>query len=145
MPTVPSLVDVEALAIADLEQDADLGALVGGTGNAARIATDAPSTQRPPGALQVFRATGTTVDPATGHVERTVLQVNAYAPTKGAAWDVIAAAYRALLSMPSRDHALGVVTAVERVTGPTESPDPVSGAPRYTSSFAVTVHPRPSA
>ena len=144
MTEIASLVDVEALLIAYLEQDATFAPLVGGLGNAARVATDAPSGPTPAAQLQLFRASGTTVDLGTGHVERAIVQTNAYGPTKPAAWDVIADAYRALLAAARTTHTLGVVTAVERLTGPTDSPDPISGAPRYTASFAVTVHPAPA-
>ena len=141
MPEIASLVDVEALLIAYLEQEATFAPVVGGLGDAARVATDAPSGPAQAKQLQLFRASGTTVDAGTGHIERALIQANAYGATKGDAWDVFAAAYRALLAATRVAHALGVVTAVERVTGPTDSPDPLSSAPRYTGSFAVTVHP----
>lgn len=141
MPQTPALVNVEALVVADLEQYAELGALVGGTGNDARVATNAPSAAAPPGAVQIFRASGASADPGTESIERTLLQVNAYGPTKSIAWSVMAATFRGVVSSPYREHALGVVTAAVRITGPTDSPDPISGAPRYTASFAITVHP----
>lgn len=137
MPTIRPLVDVEAVVIAHLAADPALLAL------AVDVASETPAGFPPAGApfVQAFRATATSVDPATGHVERAVLQVNAYGASKAGAWDVIAQAYRALLEAPAGVHPGAVVTEVVRLSGPTWSPDPVTDAPRYTSSFAVTVHP----
>lgn len=145
MPEERAPVDVEALAIAHLEQDAGLGALVGGTGNAARVATELSPGFPAEGLalLQVFRVSSTQVDAETAHIERAVVQANAYGSTKAEAWDVHAQAHRAFLTARRSVHALGVVTAVERVSGPTWSPDPRTAAPRYTASYAVTVHPAP--
>lgn len=137
MPTIRPLVDVEALVIAHLGVDAELAALT------VDVASETPAGFPSDGApfVQAFRATATTVDPGTGHLERAVLQVNAYGASKAGAWDVMAETYRALLEAPSAAHAGAVVTDVLRLSGPTWSPDPLTDAPRYTSSFAVTVHP----
>lgn len=146
MPEERAPVDVEALAIAHLETDDDLGALVGGPGDAARISSKLPPDFPSAGLalVQVFRVSATEVDPETGHLERAVVQTNAYGSSKGEAWDVYAQTHRALRAARRVDHALGVVTGVERVSGPTWSPDPRTSAPRYTAAYAVTVHPVPS-
>lgn len=136
MPSVRPLVDVEALVVAALTVDAELGALAAGV--ASELPAGFPSSGR--SFVQLFRATATSVDPATGHVERAVLQTSFYGSSKGAAWDVTAAAYAALLELVG-SHPLGVVTDVVRLSGPSWSPDPMTDAPRYTASFAVTVHP----
>lgn len=143
MPTARPLVDVEALLVAYLGSDPSLSAELDGSVDDPRVATEVPADFPAAGAkfLQLFRATATTADPGTGHVERAVVQVNGYGSTGVEAFAVIAAAYRALLDAPAADHLLGVVTAVERIYGPTASPDPANDAPRYTSAFAVTVHP----
>lgn len=137
MPKIRPLVDVEALTIAYLEADAAVAALVA----AGDVAAELPGAFPPAGRkfVQAFRASAT--DTANGHLERVVLQVNAYGSTKVEAFDVIAKTYRALLEMPDAGHDAAVVTDTRRLTGPTWSPDPVTDAPRYTSSFAVTVHP----
>ena len=146
MPEEREPVDVEALVIDHLEQDAGLGALVGGTGNAASVATELPAGFPAEGRafVQVFRVSATEVDPETGHIERAIVQANSYGASKVEAWDVHAQTHRAMRAARSSTHALGVVTAVERVSGPTWSPDPRTAAPRYTAAYAVTVHPTPS-
>lgn len=137
------LVDVEALLVAHLEQDAALGALVGGTGDAARVSTELPASFPPAGEarVQVFRVSSTELDPETGYLERAVVQAHAYGATKGEAWDVMAKTVRALRTARAAAHTGAVVTSVERVTGPAWNRDPSTGAPRYSASFAVTVHP----
>lgn len=143
MPLIRKLVDVEALAVAYLEQDDDLGALVGGTGDAARISTELPAGFRPEGRLQVFAATSSELDAATHYLDRAVLQVNGYGATKAEAFDVTAEAIRALLEAPQAEHAGAVVTAAARLTGPAWNPDATTNppTPRYLASVALTVHP----
>lgn len=138
MPAHRPLVDVEALLVAHLDDDVALSALVADNDVASELPSDFPPEGRP--FVQVFRASATTVDPETGHIERVVVQVNGYGATKANAWDVIAETYRSILEATGT-HAAGVVTATVRLTGPTWSPDPITDAARYTSSFAVTVHP----
>jgi len=140
MPEARKLVDVEALLVAYLATDGPLGALVDDA-----IGTELPRAFPSTGAprVQAFRASGTTVDPATGHLDRALVQVNAYGSSKAEAWDVFAETYRALLAARAAEHEGAVVTDVERVSGPTWSPDPQTDAPRYVGSFAVTVHPAP--
>lgn len=137
MPPVRKLVDVELVVVEHLNADATLDALVDGV--ATELPRGFPKTGRP--RVQVFRASSTEVDAETGHIERAVLQVNGYGSSKGEAWDVIAETLRSLREAPTADHDGAVVTAVERLTGPSWSPDPTTNAPRYTASVAVTVHP----
>lgn len=138
MPEERDLVDVEAVVVAHLGADVGLEALVGDA-----IGTELPRGFPPAGAprVQAFRSSGTTVDPATGYLDRAIVQVNGYGSSKAEAWDVMAGTNRALLAARHAAHAGVVVTDVERVSGPSWSPDPKTDAPRYIASFAVTVHP----
>jgi hypothetical protein len=136
--TVPPLVDVEALCIAHLRADAGVAAtLADPDGVATSLRRDFPPAGE--GFIQLFRATAT--DAATGYLERAVIQVNSYGATSVEAFAVAAQAYRSLLEAASSSHASAVITNVARITGPTWSPDPTTDAPRYTASYAVTVHP----
>lgn len=145
MPETRPLVDVEKLIRAHLAGTAALIADLGATGPAAApIMSELDDTYDPTTSkvLQVFRVTSS--DQASSHVERAVVQMNSYGPTKGDAWATWAIADEALRQAATAAHDAGVVTAVERVSGPTWSPDPTTDGPRYTSSFAITVHPKPS-
>lgn len=143
MPELRPLADVEAVVIAHLVDDVDLGILVGGTGDDARIATelanDFPDEGRED--LQVFRVGGTTVDAGVGHIDRAVLQVNAYGAEAESAWELAAMAFKTLLLAPGSTHDGAVIAAVDRVSGPAWSPDPVTDCPRYIASYAVVLHP----
>ena len=143
MPLIRRLVDIEALAVDHLEQDAELAALIGGTGNAARVSTELPASHRFETRVQVFAATASEVDPATHHLDRPVLQVAGFGATKGEAFEVCAEAVRALLEAPAGSHTGAVVTAAERITGPAWAPDDTTRppTPRYLASVALTVHP----
>jgi len=141
MPTIRPLVDVEALLVAWLSADAGVLALAAATDVSPELPAGFPSSGRP--FVQAFRASATTVDDATGHLERAVVQVNVYGSSRENAWDLAAQTYRAVLEAPSAAHPAGVVTNALRISGPSWSPDPITDAPRYTLSFALTVHPRP--
>lgn len=135
MPLVPDLADVEAVLVAHVAADADVVAL--GADSATDLPVDFPSSGAP--FAQVFRVGGT--DVASGHVDRALVQVNAYGSSRGEAFDVARACARALVRAETTSFAGAVVTAVLRLSGPAWSPDPITNAPRYTTSFAVTVHP----
>lgn len=144
MPESRALVDAEAVIIAHLSQDAGLLVVLDSPAVGEEpIASELDETFPEAGEkfVQVFRATATSIDPETGFLERVVLQVNSYGSSKGEAWDVIAETARALIDARTADHDGCAVTAVERLTGPSWSRDPSTAAPRYTSSWAVTVHP----
>ena len=144
MPESRALADAEAVIIAHLAQDAGLLVVLGSPAVGEEpIGAELDETFPEAGEkfVQVFRATSTSVDPETGFIERCVLQVNSYGASKGEAWDVIAETTRALIDARTASHQGCVVTAVERLTGPSWSRDPSTNAPRYTSSWAVTVHP----
>ena len=142
MPTIRPLVDVEALLVAWLSADAAVLALLAAPTD---VSPELPAGFPSAGAafVQTFRASATTVDTGTGHLERAVVQVNVYGSSREEAWDLAAQTYRAVLEAPGGDHAGAVVTNAVRITGPSWSPDPVTDAPRYALSFALTVHPRP--
>lgn len=138
MPAARNLADVEAIVVGWLAGDAGVSALA-----ADRVVTeldaDFPAAGRAD--VQIFRATSTETDPATAHLERAVVQVNVYGSSKAGAWNLTAETWRALRALAGETVAGAVVTAVERVTGPTWSPDPSNDAPRYTGSAAVWLHP----
>lgn len=136
MTTIPDLVDVEAILVAHAAADVDLDALVDGA-----VSTELPADFPAEGdeRVQLFRVSST--DQANGYIERAVVQVNAYGSTRALAFDVARAALRALRRAEGVAFADGIVTAVDRLTGPSWSPDPITSAPRFTLSLAVTVHP----
>ncbi len=142
MPEHRALVDVEKLARAYLAADDELLVAFGAASAAtAPVMSELDDTYDPGSSwvLQVFRVSST--DVASSHVERAVVQMNAYAPTKGDAWSLWALADVVARAAPAADHEAAVVTAVERISGPTWSPDPTTDGPRYVSSYAYTVHP----
>ena len=142
MPDVRPLVDVEGLLVDYLEQDAGLGALVGGVGDAARVSTELPAGFVPEGRVKLVRIGGTpSGTDAAEHLDRAVVQLDGFGATKADAFDVIRAALVALRRAPSAAHVDAVVTSVDRISGPTWSPDPETDAPRYLLTVAVTVHP----
>lgn len=140
MPEQRALADVEALLVDAFEGDEHLAPLIGGPGDAARVSTELPAAFGPEARVRLFRVGGTQPDPETGHLDRALVQLDAYGATKGEAWAVaaesLAAARRARQAHPG-----AVVTAVERVSGPLWQPDPPTGVPRYVTTIAVTVHP----
>lgn len=140
MPETRNLVDVEKLFVAYLENDAGLGPLVGGAGDSARVSTELPRGFAGEARVRLLRVGGTELD-QIGHLDRALVQIEGYGPTKAAAFAVAAEALRAVKQAPGAEHAGAVVTLVERVSGPSWSPDPPTGHPRYLTTVAATVHP----
>lgn len=138
MPETMPLVDVEALIVAHLRDDADLVALMGGDDN---IGTEQRALLPLP-FLEIRRIGGSLVTPETAHIERARLHVATWAESKPAAWDLAARTVVALLRAPEAPHALGVVTAADMELTPYWSPDPEDDTPRYLATCALTVHPR---
>lgn len=144
MPEARLVVDVERLVRAHLVLDEDLLAELGASSAAdAAVMTELDDTYDPTSSkvVQFFRASST--NRAGGHIERPVVQVNGHGPTKAAAWALWVMADLAMRRLPAGAHVGAVVTDVERLTGPEWDPDPPTDGPRYTSSYALTVHPAP--
>lgn len=141
MPDSRMLVDVEALLVSHLLLDVDLGALVGGPGAGGRISTELPPEFADEDRVKVSRISGTEDDGEAGYLDRAIVQLDAYGATKEAAFAVVRQVFRATRAARSSVHAGAVVTAVERVSGPSWSPDPDTARPRYLLTVALTVHP----
>lgn len=147
MPALRDLVDVEAVLVTHLSNDVTLAGHVGGPGTAAKVSTELPKTFPTAGEkrVQLNRATSSQIDPDTNHLERAVIDFKAFGASKAQAWDVVAALWSAVQRARTTAHTGAVVTRLERLTGPSWSPDPSTNAPRYTLSVAVTVHPTATA
>lgn len=151
MPRVRPPLDLETVLIVELVLDAGLGALVGGTGPAARISTRLPSTFKTEGRLRLSRTgggpagrVGTSGGSWPDHLDRALVDLHAYGADDQNAYAVAAQAVRALAELEGKTVAGGVITAVDRMLGPTWLPDPDAGdAPRYLVQVAVTAHPAP--
>lgn len=144
MPEIPALVDVEALLISHFHADGILDGLLGDDHVSTQVPADFDHREDGARWLQVFRVSGSQADPETGWLDRALVQLHGYGDTEAGAFDVIAQAHRSLYAARDVGHARGVVTAIERVTGPTNNPDPTSGAPRYSATYRITVHPLPT-
>jgi hypothetical protein len=134
-----ALLDVEAFLVARLKADAGaLHALVGD-----RISTELPKSFPGHGEkrLQLFRVGGVP-DPGDGpgHLDRPSVQLNAYGTTKAEAFDVAQAALGVVLELEGTAADGIVVTRAFRNLGPTWSPDPAAGAPRYLLGVILNVH-----
>lgn len=136
MPEITELVDVEALLVAHLSSDAGVTAIADD-----RVSTELPAGFEPEARIQLFRVGGAPTEAVTHHIDRAVVQLNIYGSTKAEAFDTARAALSGLLRARSAAHPLGSVTHIERLTGPTWSPDPATDAPRYLLTVAITVHP----
>lgn len=136
MPEISELVDVEALLVAHLSSDAGVTAIAGD-----RVSTELPAGFEPEARIQLFRVGGAPLDQVTHHLDRAVVQLNVYGASKASAFDAAREALAGLLRARSAAHPLGAVTHVERLTGPTWSPDPATDTPRYLLTVAITVHP----
>lgn len=135
-------VDLETVLVGALEQNAALGALVGGVGNAARVSTRLPSSfTKGENRLKVTRAGGAPVG-WPDHVDRAIVQADAYGIDDAGAWAVAAAAIVAMAALEGTVVAGGVITGVDRLLGPSWSPDPdAKNAPRYIVQWAIYAHP----
>jgi hypothetical protein len=142
VPSVRPPLDLETVLVAELEQDAELGALVGGPGNAARISTELPSTFTAGEARVRLERVGGGPVGWPDHLDRALVNFHVYGPTSEEAWSVAAELVRAVFELEGRTVAGGVLTAVERLLGPAWLPDPdADNAPRYLVQYALTGHP----
>ena len=133
--------DLETVLVGELEQDAELGALVGGVGDPARIGTRLPSSFTPEGRVRLSRDGGAPIG-WPDHVDRAIVTLHAYGADDLGAFAVGRDLVVALARLEGRVVAGGVITAVERLLGPVWSPDPdANNAPRYLLQYAVTGHP----
>lgn len=144
MPEIRPPVDLETALVGALEQDATLAALVGGVGDDARISTRLPSTfSKGEDRVRLFRAGGTVVG-WPDHIDRAVIQADAYGSTDFAAWQISAQLVRAMAALEGTTVAGGVITGIDRLLGPSWLVDPDAGnAPRYVTQWAVYAHPAP--
>lgn len=142
MTEVRPPVDLETELVAELGQDVDLGALVGGPGDP-RISTRLPSSfQKGDARVKVSRPPGGTAVGSPDHLERAIIQGDSYGPDDAAAFSIAAALHVAMFRLEGRTVAGGVITAVERINGPGWFPDPdADNAPRYIEQWAVYAHP----
>lgn len=147
MPEFQQRADTQTILVAHFRREDAATATIIGTGDTARvgrkIATDFPQGGRQD--LQLARTSGTDTDPETAHLERAVIQLNAYGATDTEASALWRAADLWLRQARAETHDGAVITLVEKLTGPTADDDPATGAPRYLSSYAVYVHPTPAA
>lgn len=130
-----TLVDLEALVVAHLLDDAAVAAIAGDN-----VLTELDANFAMP-TLQVTRFPGVFTDPDTARLERGRIQVQAWADTKEEAYDLAAAAAVSLKALPDVAHALGVITAAQWEQGPWWNPDPEQDQPRYMMTLAVYAHP----
>ncbi len=122
--------DAELLAIDWLDAHADIGSSV-------KVGTRKTTL---PG-LVVTRIGGVPLYP--GRVDKPRLDVEAWASSRTAAYDLAAAAYAVLHAMPSGTHTNAVVTAVRDFLGLTWQPDPPTDTPKWLFSVELTVRPQP--
>jgi hypothetical protein len=134
-------VDLETVLVGELEDDPELGALTGGPGDGARISTRLHRDFDREATLRLERAGGGAIG-WPDHIDRAVVNFHAYGPGDAEAYAVAARTVVALARVEGTTVAGGVITAVERILGPTWTPDPdADNAPRYLLQYAVTAHP----
>lgn len=135
-------VDLETVLVAELEQDAELAALIGGVGDGARISTRLPSSFRKADArVKIARVGGVPVG-WPEHVDRATIQGDAYGPSDTDAWNVAARLIVAMARLEGRVVAGGVITGVDRLLGPSWIPDVAAeNTPRYVVQWAIYAHP----
>lgn len=140
MALVELPVNVEALAVAHLSAAGEVLALV----DEDHVSTELPADAELP-YLKVDLLPGSSSTPQTAHVVRSRVQLSAWGPQgaggKLAAWDLIAAAWAALMRADQSSHAYGVVTGTDAEVLPYWSPDPETDEPRYLAVIALFVHP----
>lgn len=142
MPEIRTPVDLETVLVGELEQDADLAALVGGVGDDARISTRLPSGFGRETRVKLTRPPGGAPVGWPEHLERAVIQGETYGDDELEAWSVAAALVVAMARLRNRIVAGGVITGVDRINGPGWLPDPdADNAPRYVTQWAVYAHP----
>lgn len=138
MPERRSLPDIEGLVLDALLADPNLVPIFGD-----RISTELPDTFPDGQRLRFWRASGTPADEEPEHIDRPLLQVEGYGETKEEAFASITAGLDALFELPATALPGAVVTRVQRVTGPSWSPDPTTNTPRYLLGVVLYVHAAP--
>lgn len=134
MASIREVVDVEALLVAELGQDAAITALA-----ADRVSTELPR-DLPLPYLQLSRLPGSIVDDASMRVERARVQLSSWADNRGDALDLARAALRAIAELAGGSFEQGTVTGVDAELTPYWSPDPDTDTPRYLLTVALYVH-----
>lgn len=141
MPEILPPVDLETVLVGALEADAELGPLTGGGGDASWISTRLPRDFAGQRTVRLERAGGGAIG-WPDHVERALVMFHAYGPGDVEAFEVAGRLVVALARLEGTVVAGGVITAVDRILGPSWSPDPdADNAPRYLLQYAVTAHP----
>lgn len=138
MTGIRELVDVEALLVDLLNEDAGVIAVAG---------EDSVGTDLPPELdaelpyLQLWRLPGSViVTDLTQRLERARIQLASWAADRGDALDLARAACLALGEAEGA-YTAGVVSGVEIESTPYWSPDPETDTPRYLFTAAAYVHP----
>lgn len=138
MSGIRELVDVEALLVGLLNEDADIIGVAG---------EDSVGTDLPPELdaelpyLQLWRLPGSIlVTDQTQRLERARIQFASWATDRGDALDLARAACRALGEAEGA-YSAGVVSGVDIESSPYWSPDPDTDTPRYLFTVAAYVHP----
>lgn len=135
--------DLETVLVGELEQAAALNVRLGAPGNARPIGTRLPVgyTGKAGPAVKLERAGGGPVG-WPDHIDRAIVTIHAYEPDDAAAFALAAALVVALAALEGTVVDGGVITATERLLGPSWLPDPdLDNAPRYLLQYAVTGHP----
>lgn len=145
MPEIRPPVDLETVLVGALEQDVGLAPLVGGIGEEARISTKLPSSFRKgDAAVKISRPPGGAPVGWPEHLDRAVIQADAYGPDDAGAFSVAAALHVAMARLEGTVVAGGVITGIDRISGPGWLPDPdADNADRYVIQWAVYAHPAP--
>lgn len=128
--------DVEAMLVGYLSADAEVIAAVG---------ADAVSTEIPPGAaMPRIRLTLSGGDPTIpGWLHNVRVNIEAYADTKPAAFDAIAAVLERAEALTNTIQSGIVISVCEQETALAWAPDPLTELPRYIVGIILTVHPKP--
>jgi hypothetical protein len=143
MPEIRPPVDLETVLVGALEQDADLAPLVGGLGDAARISTRLPSSfGKGDARVKITRPPGGAPVGWPDHLDRAIIQGEAYGPDDAGAFSIVAALLVAMARLEATIVAGGVITGIDRISGPGWLPDPdADNAARYVVQWAVYAHP----
>lgn len=138
-------VDVEAIAVAVLREDAGVVAFLAEldlTDAGQHVGTELPA-DRPLPRLQPSHAGGVAVDPL-GRINRARLTLNAWGPPgdvgKGQAFDLITVGMVALHRIAGDAFPQGVVTEVRTIGLPTWAPEDRTDLARYRGTLEVYAH-----
>lgn len=131
------MIDVEAIVVGYLANHPDVVEIAG---------DNAVSTELPP--APVFPRLRITLTGGTPRARNWLMQYNvtveAWGTNKLDAFDLLVAAASALeTGLDGAQVTQGTVTGCTQDSGVSWAPDPVSGQPRYLTSFALTAHPNP--